>query len=223
MTHVKKINIKINKHKLVPPQRKQKFELSPPKPQLYWAYGSNLNVENMKFRCPGAVKKGRLFVTGGRLVFRGVADVVSSENEIERIPGGLWQITRRCEVALDRYEGVAGGLYVKRYIRYTDKHGVEHRVLYYKMRQQGIMPPSEYYLNTIIDGYRDFGLPLEELDQAVQRSWKDKELNEQLRARHARKGSPKLAQPDHVPLEDIAESDIEVMLNPTNEEEDEEE
>lgn len=159
---------------------------------LYFAYGSNLNIENMAHRCPAAKKVGRLFVEDAALVFRGVADVTIRENSV--VPGGLWEITRACERSLDQYEGVASNFYLKRYLTIKRK-GKKEQVLFYQMRMStGVQPPSEFYLEVIAQGYRDFNLPLEVLDAALAESWSDKKVTPVLKARHIKRGSPKLAQ-----------------------------
>jgi gamma-glutamylcyclotransferase (GGCT)/AIG2-like uncharacterized protein YtfP len=81
----------------------------------YFAYGSNLNKQQMSWRCPGARPIGKLVLPNARLVFRGVADV--EYDDALSVQGGLWKITRACERTLDRYEGVKSGLYRKENIQ----------------------------------------------------------------------------------------------------------
>lgn len=158
--------------------------------QLYWAYGSNLNIAQMKARCPAAEPVAPLTLPRAILRFRGVADVAF--HETAKCPGGLWRITPACEEELDMYEGVAHRLYEKRYIVLRVEGRVE-RCLLYKMLQRGIMPPSEHYLDVIIRGYRDFGLPLERLDRAVEHSWNRKDKTPAMRRAYRRRGEPTLA------------------------------
>ncbi len=154
-------------------------------PQLYWAYGSNLNVKAMKVRCPGAKKIRALSLDDGALIFRGVADAIFREGST--VHGGLWSITADNERSLDAYEGVSGNLYRKEYLKLL-VDGEERDCLYYQMNSQGIMPPSENYLNVILDGYKDFGLPLEALEAAWDESWGNKKPTRQLRRRHKTRG-----------------------------------
>ena len=79
----------------------------------YLAYGSNLCLDQMRERCPAAEPGPVVALPGWRFVInrRGVATLLPC-------PGGqawglVWQLTRACEVALDRYEGVASGHYAK--------------------------------------------------------------------------------------------------------------
>lgn len=158
-----------------------------------WAYGSNLNVRQMRERCPKAGKSEQMIVDTCALVFRGVADVtVRPETQTY---GGLWTITEDCERSLDRYEGVAGKVYMKRYLRIKlDGDEREHTCLFYQMRaKDGILPPSERYIETIARGYADFDLPLDVLERAVAESWESKEVTEHLHERHMARGMPRLA------------------------------
>lgn len=156
---------------------------------LYFAYGSNLNVAAMARRCPAAVSLGKINLQDSRLVFRGVADCIYEPGA--ECPGGVWRITSECEAALDRYEGVAGGFYRKEYITVEGYEG-EDRMLVYVMNSTGIMPPAVGYYETIRQGYKDFGLPLRYLRDAVQASWDDKAPSYRERQRHRRKGRPQL-------------------------------
>jgi hypothetical protein len=175
---------------------KFKFERTAP---LYWSYGSNLNVAQMKRRCPMAKQADKLMLPNGHLVFRGVADVASVDPDVESmVAGGLWKITADCEQAMDIYEGFnqrdpKSGLYRKRYLLLRMRSGKEVPCLYYKMNATGVMPPSEGYLAAIEQGFRDFDLPLELLEEAVQHSHDYKDKTPFMRRRHKAKGHYKFA------------------------------
>jgi len=158
---------------------------------LYWCYGSNLNVAHMAHRCPKAKVVGPLILEDGALVFRGVADVVTREGSI--IPGGLWRITPECEAKLDQYEGVAGRLYLKRYLELKVGKKREDCLFYQMAMRRGVQPPSEGYFNTIVQGYKDFDLDLVYLNRALEESWNEKELTPHLRERYIKRGMPSLA------------------------------
>jgi len=166
--------------------------------KLYFAYGSNLNVQAMGHRCPRAKKIGKLILPKARLVFRGVADCIYDPRT--RCPGGLWRITRQCEEELDHYEGVAGGLYRKEYIKVQLRGQEPEDALVYVMNRGGVMPPWESYLDTIAQGYLDFGLDthLWRLDEALVYSYDHKNKTPHLRKRWENKGKPKLARPGDV-------------------------
>lgn len=153
---------------------------------LYWAYGSNLHFASMARRCPEAIPYRPLVIWHMRLVFRGVADVELVEDPKQFAPGGLWWITPDCEKELDRFEGVARGLYVKRYFTYRSR-----KCLYYKMTSKGVMRPWESYFDVVLNGYNDFGLNLDHLYEALARSHEGKKTSD-LKDRWKSKGRPAL-------------------------------
>lgn len=162
---------------------------------LYFAYGSNLNKRAMASRCPKARPMGKFTLPDMKLVFRGVADIEPAKGS--KVEGALWLITPECEAALDRYEGVGSGFYRKEYWpcrTHHPKFGHETRVMAYVMNSNGIFPPSEFYLDTIKQGYKDFGMSRAQLDEAVRHSFDSKKPTFRERQRHMRKGRPRLAQ-----------------------------
>jgi hypothetical protein len=158
--------------------------------QYYWAYGANLNIKSMLRRCPEAEKFGPYTVADAALIFRSVADVTIRKDSV--VPGGLWRISKQDEANLDRFEGVASGFYMKRYLPVTID-GEKVQVLFYQMKiSRGVLPPSEEYFQTILRGYKDFGLNKDVLMAALDASWSDKHPTRRLVDRHHRKGQPKL-------------------------------
>lgn len=162
---------------------------------IYFAYGSNTSREAMRRRVPQAKALGKFWLGSARLVFRGVADCIHAEGS--RCPGVLWRLTPECEKALDRYEGIGSGAYRK---EFCELHGFpgEDRIMFYVMNSTGIFPPSQMYLDTIKDGYREFKLPLSYLNEAVLAAWKDKNPSHLERQRYMRNGRPRLALPKKV-------------------------
>ncbi len=138
------------------------------RPYLYFAYGSNLDVEQMAGRCPGARMRHPYTLKDWRLVFRGVADVIPAEGH--EVRGGLYTITAEDEAGLDRYEGYPS-LYTK--VWYEDPSlGL---IMFYVMngrskrfdRQDWAMPAS-LYLGTIRQGFRDWEIPAKFLQAGLQ-------------------------------------------------------
>jgi|SRR5215831_6516082 len=157
------------------------------RPRFYLAYGSNLDMRGMRERCPGARpvvdKHGRpiiIWLEDARLVFRGVADIQIEAGQVA--PCGLWLITPENEAQLDRYEGVSRDFYTKE----TVDIGDGRTALIYMMTATGIYPPSQYYYDVIVRGYRDFRIPLKYLRAARFYSWKGKDPCEQTIARRRR-------------------------------------
>ncbi len=121
---------------------------------LYLAYGSNLNKKQMSIRCPKARALEKYILSGYVLEFRRVANIKKTSNLRDKIGCGIWQITKRCEIALDIYEGYPS-LYGKKIIKLDDGR----EVMTYFMNSGSIGPPSEEYLKIIEEGYKHFGLP----------------------------------------------------------------
>ena len=76
--------------------------------KFYLAYGSNLNVEQMQFRCPDARIVGIAEIPNYQLLFKG--SKTGSYLTIEpkqgcTVPAAVWSVSERDELALDRYEG----------------------------------------------------------------------------------------------------------------------
>ena len=130
--------------------------------KLYFAYGANLNRDNMAWRCPDAVAVQPLYLLDWLLAFSGVATIQPSVGE--RVPGALWAISDRDEQALDVFEGWPS-LYRKERI---GQDGVEFMV--YVMNSDRPWEPSGGYVASIAQGYQDWGLDLSDLDHAVQRT-----------------------------------------------------
>lgn len=84
--------------------------------RYYIAYGSNLNVRQMRMRCPNATILGTANLKGWELLFKG--SKTGSYLTIEECEGGLvpmviWEVTASDEAALDRYEGFPNFYYKK--------------------------------------------------------------------------------------------------------------
>tara|TARA_R110000822_G_scaffold24746_3_gene75151 strand:+ start:136 stop:609 length:474 start_codon:yes stop_codon:yes gene_type:complete len=144
-------------------------------PYLYGAYGSNLNVAQMQLRCPNAKRVGTIKLNDWRLVFRRVADIEPCEGESVEL--GLWQITEECLGALDMYEGFPH-LYYRRNIASAAVDGLEQPVMSYLMvDSQTVTAPADGYLGVIAAGYRDFGLDVMKLKDAIRHAFTNTSLS----------------------------------------------
>jgi gamma-glutamylcyclotransferase (GGCT)/AIG2-like uncharacterized protein YtfP len=127
--------------------------------RLYFAYGSNLDPEQMDDRCPGAVAAGvaRLDRWRFRIANRGYATIVGEP--AATVWGGLWWLTPGHEATLDEKEGVAGGHYRREFL---DVITVDHQAvsaLVYVEAHRHDAPPKAGYLERILRGAEWFGLP----------------------------------------------------------------
>lgn len=143
------------------------------KERLCIAYGSNLNLGQMKHRCPTAKVVGAARLQDWRLWFRGSPHSAVATIERERgfqVPVLVWRIQHRDELALDRYEGWPV-LYRKETLWLTVK-GKRVRAMVYIMNETGhpYGAPSIGYLSTIREGYESAGFDAGVLYDAVTRS-----------------------------------------------------
>jgi len=137
------------------------------RPRLYLAYGSNLNLRQMEYRCPTAAAVGPAMLRDYELLFRSVATVEPKPGG--RVPVLLWDITRQDEQALDAYEGWPH-LYRKENMFIT-LNGKPVRAMAYIMNDgQPLSPPGRSYYNTILQGYKSAGFDRRILDAAVHES-----------------------------------------------------
>lgn len=139
---------------------------------LYIAYGSNLNLSQMKYRCPTAKVVGASEIKDYELVFRGsrhsaVATIEPCEGST--VPVLLWNIKPEDEKSLDRYEG---------YPSFYDKEDMDimldnkniSAMVYIMTPGHKFGEPSEHYLKAIQDGYTDAGFDIDLLHDAVDKT-----------------------------------------------------
>ena len=147
-------------------KKKSEYRL-PTKPMLYIAYGSNINLPQMSFRCPHSKVVGTAMVKGWELEFRGVATIVPKPNA--EVPVLLWELDPRDIPALNRYEGFPH-LYRQQEIEVETPDGKAKGMVYLMNRGQ-ISLPSQGYLQTIWDGYKANGMDTSYLVEAAARAY----------------------------------------------------
>ena len=142
--------------------------------RYYIAYGSNLNVGQMRMRCPGARIIGTSVVEGYRLLFKGSRTgsyLTIEPQEGASVPVAAWAVTEEDEAALDRYEGFPSFYYKKEMelpikgIR-TGKVRRRKVFVYIMHEDRPLGLPSESYMATCMEGYQRFGFDEAFLEQA---------------------------------------------------------
>ncbi len=145
---------------------------------MYFAYGSNMNLDQMEYRCPAAKVVENVRLEDYRLAFcgrnpgSGVATVFPEKGSY--VEGVLWEITPECEWNLDRYEGYPN-LYGKETIRVRNKGGMQMDVMAYVMNEPHkyyLARPSRVYLDGILEGCRQNGIPEKPILDAAKRRGK---------------------------------------------------
>ena len=131
---------------------------------LYFAYGSNLNLFQMKRRCKDSVFLKKYELKDYRLNFRSkyrAADIEKSKNSL--VPGALFEISKSDEKKLDVYEDFPI-LYKKLYFTYYNKTVMT----YIMVNKTEFRYPTERYLNVVKRGYKDCKLDNKYLKIALQ-------------------------------------------------------
>ena len=134
--------------------------------RLYIAYGSNINLEQMAYRCPNSKIVSKEMLKGYELEFRGVATIVP--NDKSEVPVLIWEIDGRDEHSLDRYEGFPN-LYRKELFE-IEVNGEKKECMAYLMNKGQISPPTSYYYNVIKQGYEANGMDTSYLRAALEKS-----------------------------------------------------
>jgi gamma-glutamylcyclotransferase (GGCT)/AIG2-like uncharacterized protein YtfP len=139
---------------------------------FYFAYGSNMNREQMAERCPGAVPVGLGVLTGWEFCInrRGVATIFQSPHK--DVHGVVWRITEAHESTLDICESVAEGNYCREFVSVCLEQGREESTLIYvdPITQSG--PAREGYLEKVIGGAIQHGVSESYVSSSL-RLWAD--------------------------------------------------
>ena len=141
---------------------------------LYFAYGSNLNHFQMKSRCKSSKYLKNYYLGDYELCFcwngtdrsDGVANIV--KNSDSYVPGALWEISKEDKHKLDKYEGLKRN--PKVYNR--DKFELDGKeVIFYILDSDECKKrdPTDKYVNTITQGYKDCNLEMEHLIKILRR------------------------------------------------------
>jgi hypothetical protein len=144
--------------------------------RYYIAYGSNLNVEQMRMRCPHATVLGTATLKGWQLLFKGSKTgsyLTIEECEGGSVPVAVWEVTESDEAALDRYEGFPT-FYYKREMRIqckgirSGKRRMVTAFVYIMHENRPIGIPSDYYVGVCRKGYDTFGFDQRKLNEALE-------------------------------------------------------
>ncbi len=136
---------------------------------LYFAYGSNINLDQMARRCPNASVVAPVALENYQLLFRrgGFATIEPKEGAV--VQGLMWHLTPECVKSLDRYEGYPT-FYDRGEVTVTVPSGETLPITTYRMTEEHIQEatlPTTTYYNGIMEGYKDNKLPTKALVDAL--------------------------------------------------------
>ena len=148
------------------------------KRRYYIAYGSNLNVPQMKRRCPDARILGTANIRGWELLFKGSKTgsyLTIEECEGGRVPVAIWEVTEDDEAALDRYEGYPSFYYKKDFKVtcrgiVTGRRKVIDAFAYIMHEDRPLGVPTAFYMQTCLEGYETFRFERNVLIAAFEKS-----------------------------------------------------
>lgn len=133
--------------------------------RYYIAYGSNLNIRQMRMRCPSARLIGTSTLEDYELLFKGSktgAYLTVEKKDGSSVPVGVWEVSTEDEKALDRYEGYPNFYYKKELTLpitgiKTGKVRNRRVFVYIMHEERAIGVPSVFYMQTCMEGYDNFG------------------------------------------------------------------
>lgn len=131
----------------------------------YFAYGSNMDAEQMAYRCPDALLRGKATLKGYAFALdsKGFATVV--EKDGSSVEGLFWQISPSDEKMLDSYEGVGNCCYRKELLVINSDVGSGEALVYVSNRETDYNPHPSDYLNRVIQAAKEQGLTARHIAQ----------------------------------------------------------
>jgi hypothetical protein len=130
---------------------------------LHFAYGSNMSRAQIGARCPGAHPLGTATLKHWRFVIgpEGHGSIVPTPGGV--VHGVLWRVDTRDIAAINSYEGLDSGLYLRRIM--PVRHGANlFPALVYILRRHGRGRPRPAYISLVVEAARDWGLPERYID-----------------------------------------------------------
>lgn len=134
---------------------------------LYFAFGSNLSIGQMRERCPGCEPAGPALLRGRELGFSyrsqnfppgGAADVVDAEGA--EVWGALYRLTADDLESLDRFEHVGNGGYQRVKVEVNTASGLAKALCYEVTDRLAFeIPPTPEYRRLMLEGSLENGLP----------------------------------------------------------------
>ena len=154
--------------------------------RYYIAYGSNLNIDQMSYRCPGAKVVGTSKIPDFELLFKGSksgAYLTIEPKKGARVPVAVWEVTADDELSLDRYEGYPNFYYKTEVeipvICISDRRVRKLKAFIYIMHEEReIGVPSQRYIDVCLDGYEAFGFDENYLYEALNISLEETGMTE---------------------------------------------
>jgi gamma-glutamylcyclotransferase (GGCT)/AIG2-like uncharacterized protein YtfP len=127
---------------------------------LYFAYGSNMDAGAMARRCPRSKALGLARLERHRLALMREGWLTAVRAPSSAVHGVLWDLALSDIPALDRYEGVAQGLYVKLTQAVIAERGPKQAIVYFGVNS-GPGVPRAAYIAEVLAAARSWPLSAE--------------------------------------------------------------
>ena len=138
---------------------------------LYFAYGSNMDVAAMGRRCPRSKALGLARLERHRLAVMREGWLTALRASSSAVHGVLWDLALSDIAALDRYEGLAQGLYAKLTQAVVAARGPRQAIIYFGANAgPGAVRPD--HIAEVLAAARSWPLPaagLEALERLARR------------------------------------------------------
>jgi hypothetical protein len=138
---------------------------------LYFAYGSNMNVDAMARRCPRSKALGLARLERHRLAVMREGWLTAVRNPSSAVHGVMWDLALSDIPALDRHESLSQGLYVKLTQAVIAEWGPKRAIVYFGANAgPGVLRPA--YIAEVMAAARSWPLPvggLEALESLARR------------------------------------------------------
>jgi gamma-glutamylcyclotransferase (GGCT)/AIG2-like uncharacterized protein YtfP len=129
---------------------------------LHFAYGSNMSRALMGARCPAAYPLGLATLAGWRFVINSEGFGSIAPRPGGRVHGVVWRLSARDLAAINAYESVDTGLYLRRRLSVRVGQGqttAQTMALVYITRRQGQGRPRPGYIDLVVAAAREWELP----------------------------------------------------------------
>ena len=141
------------------PQCRAAERIGGPMP-LYFAYGSNMDVDAMARRCPRSKALGLARLERHRLAVMREGWLTAVRDPSSAVHGVLWDLALSDIAALDRYEGLSQGLYAKLTQAVIAERGPKRAIVYFGANAgPGVLRPA--YIAEVLAAAQSWPLPAE--------------------------------------------------------------
>ena len=135
---------------------------------LYFAYGSNMSTRRLVARVPSARAISVAMLRGHRLAFHKIGkdgsakcDVASTGDPNDVVHGVVYAIPCSEKSTLDKIEGLGYGYAEKEVVVLSESGEAFEAVTYYATNIDASLKPADWYLEHVLRGAREHGLPAE--------------------------------------------------------------